>query len=108
MRSRLPLVVVALLVLATMTSLAACANPTPNIPAQFAMPDFTGKSEKSVVDWLEAHHAVVTATFDYGEAEGTACAEAGDGVVKAQSESAGMTVANLEQTRLIFDTYCSY
>ncbi|MEN9751835.1 MAG: hypothetical protein RLZZ600_882 [Actinomycetota bacterium] len=72
------------------------------------MPDFTGKTEKSVVDWLSAHDAIVTTTFDYGEAEGTACAEARDGVVKAQSQSAGTTVANLEQTRLIFDTYCSY
>jgi hypothetical protein len=106
MSHRLSFAVMAAII--AMTSLTACASPTLNIPAEFTMPDVTGKTEKSVMDWLDAHKAIVTTTFDYGEAEGTACAEAGDGVVKAQSQSVGTTVSNVEQTRLIFDAYCDY
>lgn len=96
------------LAIATMASLSSCATPAPIVPAEFVIPDFSGKTEKSVMDWLSAHDVIVTTTFDYGEAEGTACAEAGDGVVKAQSQSAGTKVVNVEQTRLVFDAYCSY
>ena len=84
------------------------AVPATPAPTSFVMPDFENQDENDVESWLDLHDISVTTTFDYGEAEGSECAEAGDGVVEAQSPKAGTKLANNTDTRLVFDAYCDY
>jgi len=77
-------------------------------PKTFVMPDFSDYDETEVESWLDAHNLSVTTTFDYGEAEGSDCAENGDGVVDGQDPVAGTKLANKLSTHLVFDAYCDY
>ena len=77
-------------------------------PKTFVMPDFTDMDENEIDSWFYDHNIEVETTFDYGEAEGSDCAEAGDGVVDGQSPAAGTRVSNKLSSRLVFDAYCDY
>jgi len=82
--------------------------PKPAGPATFVMPDFTDMDENEVDTWFSDHNIDVSTEFDYGDQEGTDCADAGDGIVDDQTPVKGTRLKNSISTDVYLSVYCDY
>ncbi|MEN9751673.1 MAG: hypothetical protein RLZZ600_720 [Actinomycetota bacterium] len=80
--------------------------PRPAGPKTFVMPDFTDMDENEVETWFWDHNLDVSPEFDYGDEEGTDCADAGDGIVEDQSPAKGTRLKNSISTDVYLAVYC--
>jgi hypothetical protein len=82
--------------------------PKPAGPATFVMPDFTDMDENEVDAWFSDRNIDVSTEFDYGDQEGTDCADAGDGIVDDQNPVKGTRLKNSISTDVYLSVYCDY
>lgn len=77
-------------------------------PKMFTMPDFTDMDENEVDSWFNDNNIQVSTEFDYGDQEGTDCADAGDGIVDQQTPKQGTRLKNSMSTDVYLSVYCDY
>ena len=89
---------------------AMVVKPAPKVvgPASFVLPNFVDMDENEVEAWFDAHNINVSTEFDYGDASGTDCEDAGDGIVEDQTPEAGTKLSNSLSTDVYLAVYCDY
>jgi hypothetical protein len=91
-------------------SITPAPQPAPKAvgPASFVLPNFTDMDENEVESWFDARNISISTDFDYGDAAGSDCEDAGDGIVEDQTPRAGAKLKNSLSTDVYLSVYCDY
>jgi hypothetical protein len=91
-------------------SVTSAPKPAPKVvgPASFVLPNFTDMDENEVESWFDSRNISISTDFDYGDAAGSDCEDAGDGIVEAQTPQAGAKLKNSMSTDVYLSVYCDY